>query len=498
MNYTDPIVITPARRIAPVRTPTALLLTLCLSLGPVAMVGTAYAQGTSPAATVPGEVRSLRATAGALSVLLSWTAPASDGGASITDYQHRYTNATDILNPSYTDWQSTGSTDTSYTVTGLATGTKYFFQVRAVNSEGNGPLSTTSLSNHAATQRGVDAPGVPTNLVAAAGANAGEFTVTWDAPGADGSSAVIGYDVSFSQGRFAWEIRGTTIESPAVNAQGAWCHSSFCLEVIDATSVRIFGGNTNFTYVISVVARNGETAPSAVATASITLTTPPTATISLTAAVDNDGHVTLAWTVSSSFGSPEITGYEYRQSESAADYPVATSPWKTIASSDATTSSHTVTGLALDTEHFFQVRAVNTAGGGPESNEVSGLITTISRLDGRIGVSLADAKILYYARALGSLSNSGTLATVLGPLTTRDTTQVLADARALSLDLNGPGGTAAEDAAVLYYSFALEGALGNGGTRPGISAIKNAILGPLARGMDIDQMLRDAHEMRGQ
>ena len=62
--------------------------------------------------------------------MLSWDAPASDGGAEITDYEYRINGR----NP----WTSIGSTDTTHTVTGLVNGTAYTFQVRAVNRIGTG------------------------------------------------------------------------------------------------------------------------------------------------------------------------------------------------------------------------------------------------------------------------------------------------------------------------------------------------------------------------
>ena len=61
-------------------------------------------------------------------VVLSWDAPESDGGAEITDYEYRINGR----NP----WISTGSTNTTHTVTGLVNGTEYTFQVRAVNRVG--------------------------------------------------------------------------------------------------------------------------------------------------------------------------------------------------------------------------------------------------------------------------------------------------------------------------------------------------------------------------
>ena len=129
------------------------------------------------------------------------------------------------------------------------------------------------------------------------------------------------------------------------------------------------------------------------------------------------------------------------------------------------------------------------------------LPTTLSGLDGVAGVDFADAKILYYAHAeafSSVLSDDTDREAVLGNLTTRDTAEVLVDARALELDLNTDGDTDSGDAAVLYYSFTLEGSLGDGTANSGIPAIRNAILTPLLEGgsRTVDEMLQAAHALR--
>ena len=130
----------------------------------------------------------------------------------------------------------------------------------------------------------------------------------------------------------------------------------------------------------------------------------------------------------------------------------------------------------------------------------------ISALDGdESGVSIKDAKFLYYAHALDLAPEDSTaLATVLGPLTSAGEGELggllTAAKEELLVDLNDDEDIDAEDAAVLYYSFALEGSLGNGGSEPGLPDIKRAILGPLAGTNDmaaINTMLQKANRARG-
>ena len=86
--------------------------------------------GGGPRITVPDAPTNLLADAGDAAVTLTWDAPEDDGGAAITDYEYRI----DRRNP----WISTGSTDTTHTVSGLVNGTVYVFEVRAVNRIGKG------------------------------------------------------------------------------------------------------------------------------------------------------------------------------------------------------------------------------------------------------------------------------------------------------------------------------------------------------------------------
>ena len=132
-------------------------------------------------------------------------------------------------------------------------------------------------------------------------------------------------------------------------------------------------------------------------------------------------------------------------------------------------------------------------------------------------VDIRDAKIFYYAYTLSTelgdgrqeMGTQSVRASVLGSLTdgsedearrkllagatARMQTDLVADP---NLDLNGDGRVEMQDIAAFYYSFALEGALGNGSDATGIEAIKEAILRPLAAERDIDEMLQAAHQLR--
>ena len=83
---------------------------------------------------VPSAPRNLEALGGDEQVTLSWEAPEDDGGFPITDYEY-------LISRSGRGWISTGSTETTHTVTELTNGRVYLFQVRAVSAAGAGNSS---------------------------------------------------------------------------------------------------------------------------------------------------------------------------------------------------------------------------------------------------------------------------------------------------------------------------------------------------------------------
>ena len=72
------------------------------------------------------------------SLHLSWVAPLSDGGASITDYTIQFRKIGEV---SWSTFAHSASIAISATVTGLNAVSMYMFRVAAVNSVGAGPWS---------------------------------------------------------------------------------------------------------------------------------------------------------------------------------------------------------------------------------------------------------------------------------------------------------------------------------------------------------------------
>jgi len=130
--------------------------------------------------TTPGKPGKPSATAGNASAKVSWTAPSTDGGSTITGY-------TVTSTPTAKTCSTTGAR--TCTVSGLTNGRAYTFTVKAKNAVGTGLASTTSSPVTPATTPGK--PGKPSATAGNASAK-----VSWTAPSTDGGSTITGYTVT--------------------------------------------------------------------------------------------------------------------------------------------------------------------------------------------------------------------------------------------------------------------------------------------------------------
>jgi YVTN family beta-propeller protein len=148
--------------------------------------GTSVASAISNAVTPfgpPGAPTGATAAPGIGKAVVSFTAPASNGGSAITAY---------TVTSSPGGITATG-TASPITVTGLTGGTSYTFTVVATNAAGPGPASAPTA---AVTPTGV--PGAPTGVSAAVAAGSG--TVRFTAPASNGGSAITKYTVTAAPG----------------------------------------------------------------------------------------------------------------------------------------------------------------------------------------------------------------------------------------------------------------------------------------------------------
>ena len=252
---------------------------------------------------------------------LSWTAPAADGGAAISGYQYQLRAGTGA----YGQWTTIpggGPSTRSYIVPGLTNGTRYFFRVRAVNSDGAGPPSTEesatpsltvdttlralSLSTVTVTQAPVTlAPAftpATRTYTAAVGSNVTQVTVTATRNKAGAPPTITPADAN------------TTVAG----------HQVALVVGPNPIRVTVTDGTNAGVYTITVT-RAGSV---------------PAAPTGLTATVGEDGGgaVTLSWTAPTGGGA--VSRYEYQQRAGTGAYGA----WTPIPNSGASTTSYTVTG----------------------------------------------------------------------------------------------------------------------------------------------------------
>src|SRR6202044_1771388 len=140
---------------------------------------------------------------------------------------------------------------TSYTVSGLASGVTYYFDVTAVSKAGaSGPSSEASAAP--------GLPGPPTGLAALA-SGASQVGLSWTAPVSDGGLPVFGYDV--------YEGTSSGAESTLVTDSP-----------VPGTSYTVSGLASGVTYYFDVtaVSKAGASGPSSEASAAPGLPGPPT------------------------------------------------------------------------------------------------------------------------------------------------------------------------------------------------------------------------------
>ena len=257
-------------------------------------------------------------------IVLNWSAPADNGGSDILRYETRGAEGASV--PASTAWLSTGSR-TSGAFRGLTNGSRYSFEVRAVNVRGAGPAAQIQAT-----------PGAPTapQDVTPTSEDAG-IVLNWSAPANGNGSAVRRYEMRSAAG-------ASVPEDTAWISTGSRTSGAFR---------RLTNGSRYSFEVRAVNARGAGPAAHTRATPGLR----PSAPRNL-GATPADGEVKLIWATPAEPGSVAIERYEYRHAQGTF-VPPATD-W-TPAGTDLTV---TVDSLANDTAYAFEVRAVSAVGAG--------------------------------------------------------------------------------------------------------------------------------------
>lgn len=270
----------------------------------------------------------LAATPGDSEVGLSWAAPSSDGGSPITNYRiFRGTS------PGSETFLTMVGNVLTYLDAGLVNGQTYYYNLTARNAVGEGPSSNEANAIPMAV------PEPPTGLVATAGN--GQVALSWLEPSDDGGSPITNYTI--------W--RGTSSDGETL------------LNTINDTTDYVDTGLTNGqTYYYMISARNSIGDGPNSTEVSATPATTPSEPLSLQATA-GDGQVTLAWSAPASDGGSPITAYRI--------YRGTTPGGETLLVELGNVLAYTDTGLVNGQNYNYAVKAANSVGEGPQSEEVS-------------------------------------------------------------------------------------------------------------------------------
>jgi titin len=320
----------------------------------VSAVNSAGTSSSAEASATPKETTIPTLTAAPVSptsIMLSWVAPSQTYNQSIIGYKIEEKVA---QNTYQVILENTNSAGTSHTITGLTTGQAHTYVVSAYFTLGASPrsneASATPLTSSTppASQPTTSAPGIPTGLAATA-VSPTQVNLSWNAPSSTGGSAITGYKIEYKKGTGQYE----TLASSTQNSTTKYSHA------------KLETGST-YTYRLYAINAAGISSASSEASATPTLSTsaPPSVTApgqpTLSAVLASPTQVNLSWTAPSS-GSP-ATGYKI-------EYKIGTGQYLTLIKS-TTNTAYSHTGL-LENTYSYRVSAVNSAGTGAPSNEVS-------------------------------------------------------------------------------------------------------------------------------
>lgn len=286
--------------------------------------------------TLAGAPTNLTVSVGNTQAALSWTAPASTGGAAITDYQIQVS----VAGGAYSTITKSASTTTSYTATGLTNGTAYTFRVATVNSEGASAYVTSS----SVTPQTV--PLAPTSVIGTA--NNAYVTVRWTAPSDSGGSVITDYVVQYSS-----------------NAGSTWTTFTDGTSTVLQTNVTGLTNGTSYIFRVAAVSAVG-TGNYSTVSAAVTPVGPPGAPINALVSGGNTQMFTN-WTAPSDDGGSAVTGYvlQYRRS--------TTSSYTTYGTV-GNVLEYTISGLTNGYTYYFRVAAVNSVGTGSYSTESASVV----------------------------------------------------------------------------------------------------------------------------
>ena len=280
----------------------------------------------------PGRPAAPTLSSGNASLAATWTAPSTTGGSNIDDYDVRYRAE---ISSTWTETaDTTDSTTTSATLTGLKNGATYLVQVRAGNTRASDVKADGQWSPAAAMKPGLPAkPAAPT-----LGAGNASLSVTWTAPSANGGT-LSGFKVQYK-----------------LATDSAWTSHTFTSSGTTTTTT-ITGLTNDSAYNVQVAATNEHgDGPWSTSTNGTPTAQKPDAPDAPTLTV-GDAKLTVSWTAPANNGA-SIIDYDAQYSSDGG------TTWTFVEMTSAANTSRTyeITTLVNGTSYQVQVRATQREG----------------------------------------------------------------------------------------------------------------------------------------
>ena len=308
------------------------------------------------------------------SITLHWTAPGDDGDIGIaTVYDIRYAtspisdaNWNSAVQVSGEPVPSAAGSDESFTIDGLAPSTTYYFAIKAADEIPN----WSTLSNVVAktTLDEQDAPAVVADLNAADGSSS-SVTLTWTAPGDDGSSGTASeYDIRYATSPISalnWDAAVQLTGEPAPQAAGS--DESLVIGGLDPSTTYYFALKTadevpnwsGISNMAEFTTGDEQDAPAVIADLNVTNTAPTSLTIGWTAPGD-DGNSGTASAYDIRYATWPITSANWGAATQILDEP---SP-----NAAGSAESFTISGLNPSTDYYIVIKTAD------ESPELVGYV----------------------------------------------------------------------------------------------------------------------------
>ena len=291
------------------------------------------------------------------SLTITWSPPASDGGAAITRYNLRYVREDLVAGNFLFVWNHESgiwtSGDLEYTLSGLDDGVRYRLGLQAVNAKGSSGWSDWSDPRTGVAGIPPELPGAPT--IDRAISDGTMVDVTWSAPGSDGGADITSYDLR--------HIRSDATDKADDNwtvLESAWSSG--------ALTYAVGGLTADVQYDFQLRAVNSAGAGSWSATVVNVDPSPPGAPTIGFFSDETPGQLWIPWFPPADDGGAPVTHYDLRHIRNDAT-DKADVNWTQV--DDLSGTSYTITGLTSDVRYDVQVRAVNRAGDGSWSGTVT-------------------------------------------------------------------------------------------------------------------------------